>query len=153
MTALEHDYQGSCPDENQPDARDASCPACQAMTGGDRTIEPMALTVPQIEARLAELDNLLKAGAYEYAAAAEAKVRSARERDTLIALAFRDAEGQPTERRQLALAAVGNYGIEAEATYARLAAEVETIEQRVIIGTSLLKAAGKGSGEDPRYRS
>jgi hypothetical protein len=116
-----------------------------------RTIEPMALTVPQIEARLSELDNELKAGAYEYAAAAEAKVRQARERETLIAEAFRDAEGQPTERRQLAIAAVGNFGIDAEANYARLAAAVEVTQERIVIGTSLLKAA-KVHGDRPRDR-
>lgn len=28
---LAHDYQGACPDEQQPDARDPDCPACRAL--------------------------------------------------------------------------------------------------------------------------
>jgi len=28
---MKHDYQGACPDEHQPDAREMDCPACKAL--------------------------------------------------------------------------------------------------------------------------
>lgn len=106
-----------------------------------RTLTDMSLTVAQIEARLVELDNLLKCGHHDYAVAAEAKVRAVREREVKIAEAFGRKPGTPTERKQLAVAEVGNYGIDAEATYARLAADMEVIEHRIVTGAALLKSA------------
>lgn len=111
------------------------------------------LTREQTEDRLRELDNDLKAMRYDFALAAENQVRMSADREAAIALAFKEAEGQPTERRQLALAAVGTLGKEEDATYARMAADLKVIEQRVIIGTSLLKSRRASDGDDPRYRS
>jgi hypothetical protein len=115
-----------------------------------RTIETMALTVPQIEARLSEIDGLMSSGMYEYALAAHAKIVAVRERELKIAQAFAKVEGTPTERRQLAIAEVGPFGFDAEARYARLAAEMEVLHGRSMIGASLLKSA-KAGGDDPRY--
>lgn len=33
--ALPHIYEGMCPDQQQPDERDPSCPACYALLDGD----------------------------------------------------------------------------------------------------------------------
>lgn len=33
-----HDYAGLCPDETQPDSRDAECPACQVLIRADKEI-------------------------------------------------------------------------------------------------------------------
>ena len=112
----------------------------------------MALTVPQIEARLSEIDGLMSGGMYEYALAAHAKIVAVRERELKIAEAFARVDGTPTERRQLAIAEVGPLGFDAEAKYARLAAEMEVLHDRSVIGASLLKSA-KAGGDDPRYRS
>ena len=110
------------------------------------------LTRTQIEDRLREIDSDLGSRQYDYAQAAAGKTAASRDRELLIAEAFRDIEGTPTERRQLAIAKVGGFGKDADVTYARLAAEMEVLHDRAMIGASLLKSSGK-SDEDPRYRS
>jgi hypothetical protein len=122
----------------------------QAMTGHPRTIQSMPLSELQIKQRLCEIDNSMRQSAHEYAEAAATRTAATRDRELKIAEAFRRMEGTPTERRQLAIAEVGEFGKDAEVTYARLAAEMEVLHDRAMIGASLLKSA-KAEDRERRY--
>ncbi len=109
------------------------------------------LTVADIEDRMIGLDDDLCRTRSEYATAAEEAKRASRKREVALAEAADQAPGSPTEKRWAALVAVGEQGLEAEARFARIKAEVEVTLSRVIAGAALLKSA-KGQRDVGRYR-
>ncbi len=95
----------------------------------------------QTQDRLIGLRNELALNRTALADAAEANKRATRRREEAVATAAGKAPGTPTEKRWAALEAVGDEGLEEEARYARLRAEVDVIFHEVIANASLLKSA------------
>lgn len=150
---MEHNYQGSCPDGNQPDARDASCPACQALGPPDdcRTIARMApLTREQIQDRMRQVDHALIMVGKEYGDTAAAWIQAKRAREHAIAVAYGEATGQPTDRKMAATAAVGMQGVAEEKAHAKVLADYELHRDRQIGLASMLKAA-RAEDDERRY--
>jgi hypothetical protein len=81
---------------------------------------------------------------------AAAKTAAGREREEALAIAYCEAIGNSTDRRQAALKSVGSMGKDEDVAYAKIMADFELRHARSTHLMSLLKRA---SDEDPRYRS
>ncbi len=118
-----------------------------------------SLTYDQILARLEEIERDLGERQGPYEAAAAAKHRLVRDYELRLARAFMVADGgTATERKQAALLALaasedGLYArmTEAEGEYEGLRAAIRVLEQRAMIGMSLLKAHTRESGPSPAW--
>lgn len=119
-----------------------------------RTIQGMAtLTVMELESRLGAADDELRAVQVDYRRLAGERTRVGNERDVAIATAFGLAEGNHFEKRQAAVQATGTLGVETLASYAKVAADVEILQSRVIALSSLLKSArSREADEQARAR-
>jgi hypothetical protein len=107
-----------------------------------RTIRPMpTLSVSEVEARMIGLSEDLSGCRILYAVAAENRTRAIRDRDVALALAYGEATGNSTDRRQAAIASVGLMSVDEEAHYSRLRADLEVVEHLVIANAALLKSA------------
>lgn len=103
----------------------------------------MTLTPAQIEERLQTIDEDLGKRQNVYEAAAEAWYRALREREHRHAVEFMSAAGNTTERREHAKRETALIGMAEEAEYESLRAVVKVLEQRAMIGMSLLRSAGR----------
>jgi hypothetical protein len=56
-TLHDHLYEGSCPDETQPDARDPNCWACQSMMTAEELREAKRRVFAEIERERMEKNN------------------------------------------------------------------------------------------------
>ncbi len=120
------------------------------MTATLPRIRVVRLPVIDIQDRLRAADDELARLRPEYADAADAAKRAERAREEAIARAATDAEGGTTEKRWAAIVAVAGMGLEEEARYARLKAEVAVLSDRVMANASLLKSA-HGQRDVGRY--
>lgn len=103
-----------------------------------------SLSTPQvIMARLEELDRDLAARGPALEAAARAWFIQKRDRDRRRAEVFLTSEGTVAERNAHADLATSTMGAPDEAAYEALKAVCRTIETRVGIGQSLLRAHGR----------
>jgi hypothetical protein len=101
------------------------------------------LTPAQIEERLEEIERDLAMRQPLYEQAAEKWHRVSRDREYKHALAFMEAQGNATERREHAKLASSLIGVAEEAEYEGLKAAIKVMETRSMIGMALLKAAGR----------
>jgi hypothetical protein len=104
-----------------------------------------------VQARLQEIDEELAAKQNAYEDAAKAHFKAKHEREVAKARAFlaarTDADGKVRtgqERAALAVLETGSIGVEEEARWEALKGSVRALEARATIGTSLLKAQGRG---------
>lgn len=103
----------------------------------------MTLTPAQIEERLQAIEQDLGVRQNAYGSAAENWYRVLRDREHRHALAFMAAEGNTTERREAAKRETALIGMAEEAEYEAMRAVVKVLEQRAMIGMSLLRSAGR----------
>lgn len=104
----------------------------------------MSLSTPQdIMQRLEELDRDLAARGPALESAARAWFVAKRDRDKARATVFLTTDGTVAERNAHADKATATDGASAEAEYEALRAVCRTIETRVGIGQSLLRALGR----------
>jgi hypothetical protein len=108
------------------------------------------LTTTQVLDRMREVDNDFVMYQKELGDCAAAKVAAEREREAAIAVAYMEASGNSTDRRQAALKAVGEFGKPELIAYAKIAADFELRATRATLLESMLK---KASDEDPRFRA
>lgn len=101
------------------------------------------LTPAQIEQRLEEIMDDLGHRQNAYGSAAEKWHRALREREHRHAVEFMEADGNVTERRERAKRETALIGMSEEAEYEALRAVVKVLEQRAMIGMSLLRSAGR----------
>ncbi len=97
-----------------------------------------------------EVDNDFAMIGNEYGDVAAKRTDARIDRDKAFADAYNAAEGNSTDRRQAAVAAVGRMGAAEEIAYAKVAADFELRHARSIHLASLLKRA---NDDDPRYRT
>jgi hypothetical protein len=119
----------------------------------------MALTHEQITERLEEIEADLAERQPKYERSAELVHRLRRDAELRQARAFMAAHGKTaTERKQeatIAIAAAPDnlYSdlLDAEGVYEGLRAAVKVLEQRAMIGMSLLRASTRESGPAPQW--
>lgn len=105
-----------------------------------------------VQARLDEIERELAVKQNSYEEAATAHFRAKHKREEAKAKAFlsarTDADGRVRtgqERTALAVLETGSIGVEEEARWEALKGAVKALEARGTIGTSLLKAQGRGA--------
>lgn len=105
----------------------------------------MSLSSPAaVMVRLEEIEADLAVAQNELEACALAWFRCKRDREVQEAMEFMRAEGSVEARRQQAKRIASAIGAEQEAAWEGKRAVVRVLETRAMIGTSLLKAMGRG---------
>ncbi len=110
------------------------------------------LTRDEVLDRMRQVDHALAIVGNEYGDVAAAALEAKREREHAIAVAYGEATGQPTDRKQAALAVVGKLGVAEEKAHAKVLADYELHRDRQIGLASMLKAA-RADSEERRYAS